>query len=61
MDVGVTVGVTVAVSVGVTVGVCVGPGFPSRQVTLQTSLPTESSSSMRECACTSHRMDPLTS
>jgi hypothetical protein len=61
VDVGVTVGVCVGVSVGVDVGVGVGPGFPSRQVTLQTSRPTESSSSMTVCAYTSQRIEPLTS
>jgi hypothetical protein len=53
--------VIVGVSVGVTVGVGVGPGFPSRHETLQTSRPTESSSSMRECPPTSQRIEPLRS
>jgi hypothetical protein len=61
VDVCVGVAVSVNVGVGVTVGVAVGPGLLSRQVTLQTSRPTESSSSMRECAPTSQRIDPLMS
>ena len=61
VDVSVGVGVTVGVIVGVGVGVGVGPGFELKQLTLQTSRPTESSFSMRECPGTSQFIEPLTS
>ena len=61
VDVSVGVGVTVGVIVGVGVGVGVGPGFELKQLTLQTSRPTESSFSMRECPGASQFIEPLTS
>jgi hypothetical protein len=61
VDVSVGVKVEVDVGVGVEVGVYVGPGLPSRQLTLQTSRPTESSSSTSECPYRSQAIELLRS